>query len=79
MTQSRLGSMVEACINVLIGFWINFFMNLAVLPLFGFHISIADNFIIGIIYTGVSIARSYCIRRWFNASIHRAAERIAKG
>lgn len=75
--QSRLGSFVEACINVLIGFWINFFANLVILPMVGFHISIAQNFYIGLLYTLVSVARSYCIRRWFNGYIKKASTTIA--
>jgi hypothetical protein len=77
MTQTRLGSFIEACINVLIGFWINFFANLVILPLIGFHISVGQNLFIGVLYTIVSVARSYVIRRWFNARLHAAAERIA--
>lgn len=77
MTQSRLGSLVEACINVLIGFAINFVANLVILPLIGFHISVAQNLFIGVLYTVISVARSYAVRRWFNARIHRAAQRIA--
>lgn len=77
MSQSRLGSLIEALINVVIGFWINYIANLLIFLLFGFHISLSDNFIMGLIYTGISIGRSYVIRRWFNARIHAAAERIA--
>lgn len=77
MTQTRLGSLIEACINVLIGFGINFAANLIILPLFGYTPSLWDNFQIGMLYTVVSIARSYIIRRWFNAHLHRAAQRMA--
>jgi hypothetical protein len=76
MSQSRLGSLIEALINVMIGFWINYLANLLIFPLFGFHISLSDNFIMGLIYTAISIARSYVIRRWFNARIHAAAQRF---
>ena len=76
MTQSRLGSLIEACINVLIGFAINFVANLVILPLIGFQISVAQNLFIGVLYTLISVARSYAVRRWFNARIHRAAQRI---
>lgn len=77
MTQTKLGSFYEALINVFIGFWINFFANLVILPLVGFHISIGQNFYIGLLYTIVSVARSYVIRRWFNANLHAAAQRMA--
>lgn len=78
MNQTRLGSFIEAWINVLIGFWINFFANLAILPAFGFTgLTLATNFYIGLAYTVVSVARSYVIRRWFNARLHQAAMRLA--
>lgn len=78
MNQTRLGSFIEACINVLIGFWINFFANLVILPAFGFtSLTAKTNFLIGIAYTLVSVVRSYVIRRWFNARLHAAAMRLA--
>lgn len=78
MSQTRTGSLIEAFINVLIGFWINYIANLLIFPLFGFQISLSDNFIMGLIYTAISIGRSYVIRRWFNARIHKAAMQLAK-
>ena len=77
MKQSKLSSFIEACINVLIGFSINYIANLLVLPIFGFHISLENNFYMGIIYTVISVIRSYCIRRWFNAKIHQTAIKIS--
>ncbi|CAB4121321.1 MULTISPECIES: DUF7220 family protein [Polynucleobacter] len=78
MSQSRLGSFIEACINVAIGFWINYFANLLIFPHFGFHISLEANFVMGLIYTVISVVRSYLIRRFFNAKIHKAAMKLAK-
>jgi hypothetical protein len=77
MSQSRLGSFIEALINVGIGFGINFIANLLIFPLFGFHITLSENLVMGLLYTGISVARSYCIRRWFNGRIKSAAERMA--
>ena len=76
MEQTKLGSFYEACINVAIGFWINFIANLVILPLFGFNITLVDNFYIGLLYTIVSVARSYVVRRWFNRKIHETAMRL---
>lgn len=76
MRQSRLGSLVEVSINIFIGYWINFIANLLILPLFGFHITLTDNLIMGLIYTLISVARSYVVRRWFERMIHKAAQRI---
>lgn len=77
MRQTKLGSFIEACINILIGFSINYVMNLLILPLFGFHISLTDNLLMGLLYTIVSVARSYVVRRWFEARIHKAALKLA--
>jgi hypothetical protein len=79
MNQSRLGSFIEAWINVLIGFSINYVMNLVILGwLFGYPITLTANFLIGCLFTVVSVVRSYVIRRWFNARLHEAAQRLAK-
>ena len=77
MRQTRLGSLIEVSINIFIGYWINFVANLVILPMFGLNVSIADNFVIGFIYTFISVARSYVVRRWFEKKIQQAAQRIA--
>lgn len=77
MRQTRLGSLIEVSINIFIGYWINFVANLVILPMFGLNVSIADNFVIGFIYTFISVARSYVVRRWFEQKIHKAAMRMA--
>ncbi|MBC7619109.1 MAG: hypothetical protein H7293_09000 [Candidatus Saccharibacteria bacterium] len=77
-SQTRLGSLIEACINVAIGFAINFVANIVILPLIGFHITVGQNLFIGVLYTVISVARSYVVRRWFNARIHATALRMAQ-
>jgi NhaP-type Na+/H+ or K+/H+ antiporter len=66
MSQSRKGSAYEAVMNVLVGYTINMLANFAIFPLFGWQLSLSQNLQIGVIYTVVSLVRSYCIRRWFN-------------
>ena len=65
MTQSRAMSLLESSFNVLIGFGISFAANLLVLPLFGYHVTIRDSLAIGVIFTIISIARGYIVRRLF--------------
>lgn len=72
-----MGSFIEAMINVAIGFTINFVANLCIFPLFGMHITLSDNFLMGLLYTLISVVRSYVIRRWFNARLHSLAQRMA--
>ena len=65
--QTQLGSFTEAWVNIAIGFTINYIANLAILPAFGFtSLTPGKNFIIGCLYTIISLARSYVVRRWFN-------------
>jgi len=66
--QTVWGSIVEAKANIAIGFAINYCANLLILPLFGFtELTLANNFLIGLLYTGISIVRQFVIRRWFNS------------
>lgn len=67
MAQTKLGSITEAWANIAVGFSINFVANMIILPLFGFHsLTLRNNFIIGLLYTVISLVRSYVLRRWFN-------------
>jgi hypothetical protein len=77
MNQTRLGSLIEAGINVVIGFVINMAANFVILPLVGFEITLSQNLFIGVLYTLVSVARSYVVRRWFNARLRAASMRMA--
>jgi hypothetical protein len=73
MSQSRRGSLIEAMINVAIGYGVNMTANFLIFPLFGWHISLRDNIMLGVFYTVISIVRSYCIRRWFNGLIKKVS------
>jgi len=64
--QTRLGSFLEAWANIIVGFSINWFANMAILPLFGFNVTGAQAFGIGLFFTAISLVRSYILRRWFN-------------
>ena len=78
MTQTRLGSLIESLFNVAIGLAINFMANMLILPLIGFHITAGQNLFIGVLYTLISVCRSYVIRRWFNQRLQTAAHTLAK-
>lgn len=78
MSQSKLSSFIEACINVLIGYWVAIASQIAVFPIFDIHVSIQTNLWIGAWFTIISLVRSYVIRRWFNARIHNLATRASK-
>lgn len=66
MSQTRLESLVEACTNTIIGFGINYVANLTLFPIFGWEITLGQNFILGLCYTVISVARGYVLRRIFD-------------
>jgi uncharacterized membrane-anchored protein len=69
--QTRLQSLIESFINVAIGYGVALASQIVVFPWFGINIPIADNILIGVIFTVISIVRSYLVRRLFN-KIHGA-------
>lgn len=64
--QTRTQSFIESCINVLIGYLIALTTQIIVFPVYNIEVSISQNIQIGLIFTIVSIARSYFLRRIFN-------------
>lgn len=70
MNQTKVQSLVESLVNTLIGFGVNYTANLVVLPMFGFRITPKDAFLIGLLFTVISVARGYAVRRWFNTGLH---------
>jgi hypothetical protein len=64
--QTRLESLIEAAINVVLGYMIALGAQLLIFPWFNIHIPMSSNIAIGIIFTLVSLVRSYALRRFFN-------------
>lgn len=64
--QKKSHSLAEAIFNTVLGFGISMAANLIVLPWFGFKVSVSSAFQIGLIFTLISIIRSYLLRRLFN-------------
>jgi hypothetical protein len=77
MTQTRLGSLIEAWTNTLLGAFINLGVSIVVYPLFGATFSFMQNVYLVIVFTFISVVRGYVIRRWFNQQLHKAAENLA--
>lgn len=77
MPQSRLESLIETCLSTAIGYVVALCSQLVIFPLFGVHLSLGSNLLIGLWFTAVSVARGYAVRRWFNARLKRAAAALA--
>ena len=67
MKQSRLMSLVEFVANVIVGYGVAVVTQILIFPIFGLHTTLAQNLKMGAVFTVVSIARSYVLRRLFEA------------
>ena len=66
MSQSRRRSMIESVANVAVGYLVAVGSQVVIFPMFGIDVPLRSNFLIGLWFTGISLARSYCLRRVFN-------------
>jgi len=76
--QTRLSSLIESVMNIVIGYAVGLLSQLVIFPFFDIHVSMRTNLLIGAWFTVVSLIRSYVIRRWFNARLHKAAQEVAR-
>ena len=67
MKQSRLMSLVESIANVIIGYGVAVITQILIFPIFELHTTLAQNLQMGAVFTVVSIARSFALRRLFEA------------
>ena len=74
MKQSRLMSLAEAVANVIVGYGVAVVTQILIFPVFGLHTTLAQDLKMGAIFTIVSIARSFALRRVFEAIRMRSAK-----
>ncbi len=67
MTQSRRMSLIEAITNVAVGYALAVATQIVVFPWFGLHPNLRENLAISFLFTGISLMRSFALRRLFEA------------
>ncbi len=72
MKQSRTMSMVEAFANVVVGYGVAVATQILIFPVFGLQATLAQNLKLGGIFMIVSLARSFALRRAFEAMRSRS-------
>lgn len=65
--QTRKASLIETLLNTAIGYGVALMAQIVVFPWFGINIPLSSNILIGAVFTGVSIARGFVLRRMFEA------------
>ena len=65
MSQSRKASALEALANVALGYVLAILTQMLVFPLFDLDVTFGENLSIGLAFVGISLLRSYVLRRLF--------------
>ena len=65
--QTKRQSLIETLTSVFVGWLIGVILNLTVLPLFDYNITVVDSLLVSLIFTVISVVRGYLIRRFFNS------------
>jgi hypothetical protein len=68
-SQSRTMSLVEAVANVVVGYGIAVVTQILIFPVFGLQTTLAQNLQMSAVFTVVSIARSYVLRRMSETAV----------
>jgi uncharacterized membrane protein len=76
--QRRAESMLEAATNVSLGFVLALLTQAAAYPFFGIHTTLQTDTAIAVIFTLVSLARSYVVRRLFERAATEQGVRHAR-
>jgi hypothetical protein len=79
MNQTKAESLLESIVNIFIGYFVALISQILIFPFFDINISLSTNLWIGAWFTVISLVRSYVIRRWFNAGLHKIIVKLAKG
>ena len=65
MKQTRRMSLIEATVNVAVGYGLAVLTQLVAFPWFGLSARVSDAMALGAVFTVVSIIRAYVLRRLF--------------
>ena len=78
MQQTRLGSLIESLVNILVGYGVALASQIITFPFFGINVPLETNLWIGAWFTVISLVRSYVIRRFFNSKIKKTVSYISE-
>ena len=78
MNQTKIESLLESIVNIIIGYGVALASQLLIFPMVGIDVPFSTNLWIGLWFTLISLVRSYVIRRWFNAGLHKMVVAMAK-
>jgi hypothetical protein len=65
--QSRRASAMEALTGTVLGFLLAIWVQRLLFPALGHDLALSENALVAAVFTVLSLTRSYCLRRLFNA------------
>lgn len=65
--QTRRASAVEALTGTIVGFLLAIWVQRLLFPALGHDLALVENALVAAVFTVLSLLRSYCLRRLFNA------------
>lgn len=77
MNQTRAESFVEACINTAIGFVVSYLFWPVAAWLCGISSTASQQLNVTLLFTILSVARSYCVRRWCGRYLKQLSRNLA--
>jgi len=76
MKQTKIESLIESILNIIVGYGIALAAQIIIFPMFDIHVSHYEHAAIGGLFTLVSLVRSYTIRRLFNNGIYNKLKEV---
>lgn len=73
--QTRKQSLLESFLNVVTGFVVAWTVTVYLLPVYGYEVSTGEAWEITMVFTVVSVIRSYLWRRFFNGQTNKNRRR----
>lgn len=70
--QTKKHSLIEAFVNVAVGYSVAVTSQVIIFPMYEVHITLEANLLIGVWFTLISLIRSYVLRRLFNLKTIKA-------
>jgi hypothetical protein len=67
-------SLVESVANVIVGYGVAVVTQILIFPMFGLRTTLAQNLLMGLAFSLISVARSFALRRAFEAIRIRRAK-----
>ena len=74
--QTKRHSLIESVINVIVGYGVAVASQTVILPLFGITIGLGESAEMALWFTGISIVRSYVLRRLFNKMMLYSSQKL---